>query len=60
MTIQQQCHLPLMTRDPVHLDVVVPELNKRRLLFVIISKLTRLDDWRKGHKVGHHSASPRF
>jgi len=52
---------------PVHLDVVVLELNKRHLhgtFFVIVSKLTRLDDWRKaqvqGHKVGHHSVSPRF
>jgi len=49
---------------PVHLDVVVPELNKRHLrgtFFVIISKLTRSDDWRKtqlqGHEVGNHSVS---
>ena len=34
----------------VHLDVVVPELNKRHLhatFFLIVSKTTRLDDWRK-------------
>ena len=47
---------------PVHLDVVVPELNKRHLhatFFVIVSKLTRLDDWRRvqaqGHEIGNHS-----
>jgi peptidoglycan/xylan/chitin deacetylase (PgdA/CDA1 family) len=49
---------------PVHLDVVVPELNKRHLhatFFVIVSKLTRLDDWRRvqvqGHEIGNHSVS---
>jgi peptidoglycan/xylan/chitin deacetylase (PgdA/CDA1 family) len=49
---------------PVHLDVVVPELNKRHLnatFFVIISKLTRLDDWRRvqaqGHEIGNHSVT---
>jgi peptidoglycan/xylan/chitin deacetylase (PgdA/CDA1 family) len=48
----------------VHLDVAVPELNKRHLratFFVIVSKLTRLDDWRKaqaeGHEIGNHSVS---
>ena len=46
----------------VHLDLVVPELNKRHLhatFFVIVSKLTRLDDWRRvqaqGHEIGNHS-----
>jgi peptidoglycan/xylan/chitin deacetylase (PgdA/CDA1 family) len=49
---------------PVQLDVAVPELNKRHLratLFVTVSKLTRLDDWRKahlqGHEIGNHSVS---
>src|ERR1700723_1991700 len=49
---------------PVHLDVVVPELNKRHLnatFFVIISKLTRLVDWKRaqaqGHEVGIHSVT---
>jgi peptidoglycan/xylan/chitin deacetylase (PgdA/CDA1 family) len=49
---------------PVQLDVVVPELNKRHLnatFFVIISKLTRLDDWRRaqaqGHEIGNHSVT---
>jgi peptidoglycan/xylan/chitin deacetylase (PgdA/CDA1 family) len=49
---------------PVHLDVVVPELNKRHLhatFFLIVSKLTRIDDWRRaqadGHEIGNHSVS---
>jgi peptidoglycan/xylan/chitin deacetylase (PgdA/CDA1 family) len=49
---------------PVQLDVVVPELDKRHLhatFFVIVSKLTRLDDWRRaqaqGHEIGNHSVS---
>lgn len=47
---------------PVQLDVAVPELNKRHLhatFFVIVSKLARLDEWRKvqleGHEIGNHS-----
>ena len=49
---------------PVHLDVSIPELNRRHLratFFVIVSKLTRMDDWRKaqaqGHEIGNHSVS---
>jgi len=49
---------------PVQLDVVVPELNKRHLhatFFVIVSKLARLDDWRRaqaeGHEIGNHSVT---
>ncbi len=48
----------------VHLDVVVPELNKRHLratFFLIVSKTTRIDDWRKvqsqGHEIGNHSVT---
>jgi peptidoglycan/xylan/chitin deacetylase (PgdA/CDA1 family) len=48
----------------VHLDVVAPELNKRHLrasFFLIVSKTTRIDDWRKvqsqGHEIGNHSVS---
>ena len=48
----------------VHLDVVIPELNKRHLhstFFLIVSKTTRLDDWRKarlqGHEIGNHTVS---
>lgn len=47
---------------PVHLDVAVPELNKRDFhatFFVIVSKLTRLDEWRQaqsqGHEIGNHT-----
>jgi peptidoglycan/xylan/chitin deacetylase (PgdA/CDA1 family) len=50
--------------DSVQLNKVVPELNKRQLrgtFFLTISKLTRLDDWRKvqreGHEIGNHSVS---
>ena len=49
---------------PVHLEVVIPELNKRHLhatFFLIVSKTTRLDDWRKaqaqGHEIGNHTVS---
>ncbi len=48
----------------VHLDVVAPELNKRHLhatFFLIVSKTTRLEDWRKvqsqGHEIGNHSVT---
>ena len=51
------------SRD-VHLDVVAPELNQRHLratFFLIVSKTTRLEDWRKlqsqGHEIGNHSVS---
>ena len=51
------------SRD-VHLDVAVPELNKRHLratFFLIVSKTTRIDDWRRvqsqGHEIGNHSIS---
>jgi peptidoglycan/xylan/chitin deacetylase (PgdA/CDA1 family) len=49
---------------PVQLDVAVPELNKRHLratFFVIVSKLTRLDEWRQaqaeGHEIGNHTVT---
>jgi peptidoglycan/xylan/chitin deacetylase (PgdA/CDA1 family) len=49
---------------PVHLDVAVPELNKRHLratFFLIVSKTTRIDDWRRvqsqGHEIGNHTVS---
>jgi peptidoglycan-N-acetylglucosamine deacetylase len=48
----------------VHLDIAVPELNKRHLratFFLIVSKTTRMDDWRRvqsqGHEIGNHSVS---
>jgi peptidoglycan/xylan/chitin deacetylase (PgdA/CDA1 family) len=47
---------------PVHLEVVIPELNKRHLhatFFLIVSKTTRLEDWRKaqaqGQEIGNHT-----
>src|ERR1700680_4266327 len=47
---------------PVHLEVVIPEMNKRHLqatFFLIVSKTTRLDDWRKaqaqGQEIGNHT-----
>lgn len=50
--------------DSVQLDKAVPELNKRHLratFFLTISKLTRIDDWRRvqrqGHEIGNHSVS---
>jgi peptidoglycan/xylan/chitin deacetylase (PgdA/CDA1 family) len=49
---------------PVHLDVVIPELNKRHLratFFLIVSKTTRIDEWRaaqaQGHEIGNHTVS---
>src|ERR1700722_18579248 len=48
----------------VHLDVAIPQLNKRHLnatFFVIVSKLTRMDDWKKAgaeaHEIGNHSVT---
>ena len=48
--------------DPSHLDVVIPELNKRHLhgtFFLIANKISREDDWRKiladGHEIGNHT-----
>ena len=48
----------------MQLDVAVPELNKRHLrgtFFVIVSKLTRLDEWRQaqadGHEIGNHTVA---
>jgi peptidoglycan/xylan/chitin deacetylase (PgdA/CDA1 family) len=49
---------------PVQLDVAIPELNKRHLrgsFFVTVSKLTRLDEWRRaqaeGHEIGNHTVT---
>jgi peptidoglycan/xylan/chitin deacetylase (PgdA/CDA1 family) len=48
--------------DPSHLDVVIPELNKRHLhgtFFLIANKISREDEWRKilsdGHEIGNHT-----
>ncbi len=48
--------------DPSHLDIVIPELNKRGLhatFFLIANKIDRKDDWRlalkAGHEIGNHT-----
>ncbi len=48
--------------DPIHLDLVIPELDKRGLkgtFFLIAAKLDRLTEWQKasqeGHEIGNHS-----
>ncbi len=48
--------------DPIHLDVVIPELNRRQLhgtFFLIANKIDRKDEWRQaikaGHEIGNHT-----
>ena len=48
--------------DPSHLDVVVPELNQRKMhgtFYLIANKIDRKDEWRKillaGHEIGNHT-----
>jgi peptidoglycan/xylan/chitin deacetylase (PgdA/CDA1 family) len=48
--------------DPIHLDVVIPELNRRQLhatFFIIANKVDRKDEWRQaikaGHEIGNHT-----
>ena len=48
--------------DPSHLDVAVPELNRRKLhgtFFLIANQITRKDEWRQilkdGHEIGNHT-----
>ena len=48
--------------DPIHLDLAIPELDKRGLkgtFFLIAGKLDRQADWQKaakeGHEIGNHS-----
>jgi len=48
--------------DDSHLDLAVPELNKRKMtgtFYLIVNKLPRKDEWRKilakGHEIGNHS-----
>lgn len=52
--------------DPSHLDVAVPELDKRGMkatFYLIANQITRKDDWRKlilaGHELGNHSLDHR-
>ena len=49
---------------PVHLDVAVPELDKRGLrgsFFLIVDTLTRMPEWqaaqKEGHELGNHSVT---
>jgi peptidoglycan/xylan/chitin deacetylase (PgdA/CDA1 family) len=48
--------------DPIHLDLVIPELNRRQLhatFFIIANKVDRKDEWRlalkSGHEIGNHT-----
>lgn len=48
--------------DPSHLDVVIPELNQRKMratFYLIANKIDRKDDWRKilavGDEIGNHT-----
>jgi len=48
--------------DPSHLDVAVPELNKRKMratFFLIANKIDRKDEWRgilrTGHEIANHT-----
>src|SRR5947208_132694 len=48
--------------DPIHLDLVFPELQKRKLratFFLITNKLDRIEDWKKlaasGQEIGNHT-----
>ena len=48
--------------DPSHLDVVIPELNQRKMrgtFYLIANRVDRKDDWRKileaGHEIGNHT-----
>ena len=56
------CSLTFDDGDPCHLDVVVPELNRRHLhgtFFLIANHLDRKDEWRgilkDGHEIGNHT-----
>jgi peptidoglycan/xylan/chitin deacetylase (PgdA/CDA1 family) len=52
--------------DPIHLDVAIPEMNKRGLhgtFYLITGKLSRIDDWKKavaaGQEIGNHTVTHR-
>ena len=52
--------------DPIHLDVAIPEMNKRGLrgtFYIITSKVTRIEDWKKavaaGQEIGNHTVTHR-
>ena len=42
--------------DPIHLDVVIPELNRRQIhgtFFLIANRIDRKDEWHQAIKAGH-------
>ncbi len=52
--------------DPIHLDLVIPEMNKRGLrgtFYLITGKLDRVEDWKKavasGQEIGNHTITHR-
>lgn len=52
--------------DPIHLDVAIPEMNKRGLrgtFYLITGKLDRIGDWKKaiaaGQEIGNHTVTHR-
>ncbi len=52
--------------DPIHLDVAIPEMTKRKLrgtFYLIAGKLTRADEWKKAanfdQEIGNHTVSHR-
>jgi peptidoglycan/xylan/chitin deacetylase (PgdA/CDA1 family) len=52
--------------DPIHLDVAIPEMNKRGLrgtFYLITGKLDRVEDWKKavasGQEIGNHTITHR-
>lgn len=52
--------------DPIHLDVAIPEMNKRRMrgtFFLITGRITRETEWqeasRAGHEIGNHTVNHR-
>jgi peptidoglycan/xylan/chitin deacetylase (PgdA/CDA1 family) len=52
--------------DPIHVDVAIPEMNKRGLrgtFYLITGKLGRIDEWKKaaasGQEIGNHTVTHR-
>jgi len=52
--------------DPIHLDVAIPEMNKRGLrgtFYLISGKMSRIEDWKtavaSGQEIGNHTVTHR-
>src|SRR5258708_1986270 len=52
--------------DPIHLDVAIPEMNKRKLrgtFYLITGKLSRVEEWKaaqaSGQEMGNHTVTHR-